>query len=196
MGCKTSRENDQSDYRPEVQRYKMLNIDRKRGKNDNINDCCSIVILPSFSSLIKRLNNISFDIYTSINVIDLMEIINVILDIDDDKEFIDITFNTTNESIDKSLTDKLFDKYPNCIDVDDKVIYIIYKIIPKKLHIHNLYDTEECIICLSNSPKYYFIPCRHLCLCTSCLKYFNKNKTCYLCYTPIKSIGKICKKIE
>ena len=193
MGCVTSKIIYIYDQRTEVIKYKTFNLERKIINNDDINKYYHIVLLPKISSRIKRLATLSFDIYTSINLIDLISIIKIVLNVNNDEEDVEIIFNTSNQVINKSNFDKITDKYPNCIDNEDNVIYVTYKLTPKKLNISNFYYTEECIICLNDYSKYYFLPCKHLCMCSGCIKYINKKTECYICNKSIESIGKISK---
>ncbi len=56
----------------------------------------------------------------------------------------------------------------------------------KDMHI---YEVEECIICMSNTPNMLFVPCGHLCVCSNCNKQLMKyNHYCPLCPLCRRSI--------
>lgn len=45
-----------------------------------------------------------------------------------------------------------------------------------------VFEVTECVICLEGTPQEIFIPCAHLCTCTSCYLQMKKNKaSCPLC---------------
>lgn len=47
-----------------------------------------------------------------------------------------------------------------------------------------IFEVTECVICLSGTPDSIFIPCAHLCACTSCYQDMKKHSlrpTCPLC---------------
>ena len=49
------------------------------------------------------------------------------------------------------------------------------------------YKSEECVICLTNTPNVLFCNCGHLCYCSECEKLKNSNR-CPMCKTAINII--------
>jgi len=48
--------------------------------------------------------------------------------------------------------------------------------------------SEECVVCLTDPQEVVLLPCRHLCVCHSCLVHIDK---CPVCRTPFEEYMKI-----
>ena len=56
---------------------------------------------------------------------------------------------------------------------------------PRKVVSKKLFVSDQCVICLDQSPEYYFSKCLHLCVCNKCR---TNDNICPLCRTVSKTV--------
>lgn len=62
--------------------------------------------------------------------------------------------------------------------------------IQQDIHLDRVYEIPECCICMDNESNMVFVPCGHLCICTSCADTIRNqfNTKCPMCRTQTTTI--------
>ena len=61
-----------------------------------------------------------------------------------------------------------------------------------------MFDSEECVVCLTETPNTLLIPCKHKCMCLGCatiLKETSQMAMCKCMYTRIHQTGPVCREL-